>query len=146
MPRLASSPSCARPRSATSRYGRSGSSVAPDRRDDAAAAAAAAQRAHWGRVLAGTLRLARGGDIAEEATADAFMLALQTWPERCIPDSVEAWLLTTARRRAIDKIRRAASLRSRLALLAAVDEPIAGGADQSIGGPAVSDDDLRLVV
>ena len=120
--------------------------MAPDRRDDAAAAAAAAQRAHWGRVLAGTLRLARDVDIAEEATADAFMLALQTWPERGIPDSVEAWLLTAARRRAIDKIRRAASLRTRLALLAATDEPIAGGADESIGAPAVSDDDLRLVV
>ena len=120
--------------------------MAPDRRDDAAAAAAAAQRAHWGRVLAGTLRLARDVDIAEEATADAFMLALQTWPERGIPDSVEAWLLTTARRRAIDKIRRAASLRARLVLLAAVDESTAGGADESIGGPAVSDDDLRLVV
>ena len=120
--------------------------MAPDRRDDAAAAAAAAQRAHWGRVLAGTLRLARDVDIAEEATADAFMLALQTWPERGIPDSVEAWLLTAARRRAIDKIRRAASLRARLELLAAVDESTAAGADESIGGPAVSDDDLRLVV
>ena len=40
------------------------------------------------------MRLARDLDIAEEATADAFVLALQTWPERGVPESVEAWLLT----------------------------------------------------
>ncbi len=72
----------------------------------AAQAAADAQRQYWGRVLSATLRMARDLDIAEEATADAFVLALQTWPERGVPASVEAWLLTAARRRAIDRIRR----------------------------------------
>src|SRR4029079_8786213 len=61
-------------------------------------AAATAHRLYWGRVLSATLRTARDVDIAEEATADAFLLALQTWPERGVPDSVEAWLLTSARR------------------------------------------------
>ena len=70
---------------------------------DPAAAAATAHRLYWGRVLSATLRMARDVDIAEEATADAFLLALQTWPERGVPDSVEAWLLTAARRRAIDR-------------------------------------------
>ncbi len=69
---------------------------------DVARATAAAQREHWGRVLAATLRLARDLDIAEEATADAFLLALETWPDNGIPASVEAWLLTVARRRAVD--------------------------------------------
>lgn len=73
---------------------------------DVARAAESAQREHWGRVLAATLRLARDLDIAEEATADAFLLALQTWPDTGIPESVEAWLLTVARRRAVDRIRR----------------------------------------
>ena len=114
--------------------------------DEVARAAEAAQREHWGRVLAGTLRLARDLDIAEEATADAFLLALQTWPRTGVPDSVEAWLLTTARRRAIDKIRRAATLRDRLAQLAATEPSVAAAADTVITGPVVWDDELRLVV
>ena len=98
-------------------------------------------------MLAATLRLARDVDIAEEATADAFVLALQTWPERGVPDSVEAWLLTTARRRAIDKIRRAATLRDRLGLLATMDETTTAGADAvDRRVRPCSDDDLRLVV
>ena len=55
--------------------------------------AAKAQRELAGRVLAITLRSVRDLDIAEEATADAFLLALQTWPERGVPSSVEAWLM-----------------------------------------------------
>ena len=74
-------------------------------------------------MLAATLRLARDVDIAEEATADAFVLALQTWPERGVPASVEAWLLTAARRRAIDRVRRAIAFRERLRLLAAHRRP-----------------------
>lgn len=114
--------------------------------DEVARAAEAAQREHWGRVLAGTLRLARDLDIAEEATADAFLLALQTWPKTGVPDSVEAWLLTAARRRAIDKIRRASALRDRLAQLAARESSLAAAADATVTGPAVWDDELRLVV
>ena len=68
-------------------------------------------------------------DIAEEATADAFVLALQTWPERGVPDSVEAWLLTAARRRAIDRIRRLGRFRQRLAMIAATGDLTAGAAD-----------------
>ena len=69
--------------------------------------------------------MARDVDIAEEATADAFLLALQTWPERGVPDSVEAWLLTAARRRAIDRIRRLVRFRERVPTLAA-DAPTDG--------------------
>ncbi len=94
------------------------------------------------------MRLARDLDIAEEATADAFVLALQTWPERGVPDSVEAWLLTAARRRAIDKIRRAGALRSRLAEVAMNTDWTADAADPAAGIDAspVEDDELRLVV
>ena len=94
------------------------------------------------------MRLARDLDIAEEATADAFVLALQTWPERGVPESVEAWLITTARRRAIDKIRRASALRTRLAEIAAGSDWTTDGADAAAGidAPPVEDDELRLVV
>ena len=94
-------------RTATSSCARSGSSAADASADRAVAEVAArAQRELSGRVLAVTLRSVRDLDIAEEATADAFLLALQTWPDRGVPGSVEAWLVTAARRRAIDRIRR----------------------------------------
>ncbi|MET0143735.1 MAG: DUF6596 domain-containing protein [Ilumatobacteraceae bacterium] len=114
------------------------------RRDEAAQAAAVAQRLYWGRVLSATMRMARDVDVAEEATADAFLLALRTWPERGVPDSVEAWLLTAAKRRAIDRIRRSVRYRDRLALLAAGAEHVAPAPDAD--APAVLDDELRLVV
>ena len=98
--------------------------------------AAEAQRRYWGRVLAATLRMARDVDVAEEATADAFLLALQTWPERGVPDSVEAWLLTAARRRAIDRIRRLVRLRERLATLAVGRRRRTSPADAVVDGAA----------
>ncbi|MET0325101.1 MAG: DUF6596 domain-containing protein [Ilumatobacteraceae bacterium] len=117
-----------------------------ERKADAADAAADAQRQYWGRVLSATLRMARDLDIAEEATADAFALALQTWPDRGVPDSVEAWLLTAARRRAIDRIRRLSRFRERLALIAATGDLTAEPADAGLDAPPVLDDELRLVV
>jgi len=97
-------------------------------------------------VLAATLRLARDLDIAEEATADAFLLALQTWPDTGVPESVEAWLLTVARRRAVDRIRRAAVLRNRLTALAVTQATVVEGPENELIEPVVQDDDLRLVV
>jgi RNA polymerase sigma-70 factor (ECF subfamily) len=113
---------------------------------DPAGAAADAHRRYWGRVLGATLRIARDVDIAEEATADAFMLALQSWPTAGVPASVEAWLLTAARRRAIDRLRRVAAWRERLALIAVTGDLVATPADAELDTPAVADDDLRLVV
>ena len=97
-------------------------------------------------MLAATLRLARDLDIAEEATADAFLLALQTWPDTGVPESVEAWLLTVARRRAVDRIRRAAVLRNRLTALAVTQATVVEGPENELIEPVVQDDDLRLVV
>ena len=108
---------------------------------DPADSAAAAHRLYWGRVLSATMRLARDVDIAEEATADAFVLALQVWPAHGVPESVEAWLLTAARRRAVDRIRRLVRFRERSPLLAAP----AFAVDDEVP-PVVADDELRLVV
>src|SRR4029077_10397462 len=88
--------------------------------------AARAQRELAGRVLAITLRSVRDLDIAEEATADAFLLALQTWPDRGVPASVEAWLVTAARRRAIDRIRSAQAARRALIRAAGGVRPAGG--------------------
>lgn len=107
--------------------------------------AARAQRELSGRVLALTLRSVRDLDIAEESTADAFLLAVQTWPDRGVPESVEAWLVTTARRRAIDRIRSARAARTAL-IRAAGGLRQVDPADVSTEIGVVGDEELRLVV
>ena len=108
--------------------------------------AARAQRELSGRVLAITLRSVRDLDVAEEATADAFLLALQTWPERGVPASVEAWLVTAARRRAIDRIRSAQAARRAVVRTAGGLRHADNAADLSVDVGVVGDEDLRLVV
>jgi RNA polymerase sigma factor (sigma-70 family) len=81
------------------------------------AAIADAHRREWGRVLAATARTARDLDLAEECVQEAYASALRAWVSAGIPANPAAWLTTTARRRAIDAIRRDAALRSRLPLL-----------------------------
>jgi len=74
--------------------------------DAARAVAEEAARASYGKLLA--ILAARTNNIAaaEDALADAFAAALQSWPETSAPDAPEAWLLTTARRKLIDAARR----------------------------------------
>ncbi|WP_331717481.1 RNA polymerase sigma factor [Actinoplanes derwentensis] len=69
----------------------------------------------WGRIVAAMIRFT-GGDwsLAEECAQDAFAQALRTWPESGVPEQPIAWLTTTARRRAIDVIRRAGVERAKL--------------------------------
>jgi RNA polymerase sigma-70 factor (ECF subfamily) len=69
-----------------------------------------------------------GGDVdrAEEAVQDAYAVALDRWPRDGIPSAPAAWIITTAKRRAIDRLRREASLREKQALLArGLEEAIA---------------------
>ncbi len=108
--------------------------------------AAKARRELSGRVLAATLRSVRDLDIAEESTADAFLLALQTWPATGIPASVEAWLVTAARRRAVDRIRRANVARRSLVTLAGGWSGVTGAADVVTEAALVGDEELRMVV
>lgn len=67
-------------------------------------------RAAYGKLIA--MLASRSGDIiaAEDALADAFVAALKTWPERGIPDRPEAWLLTVAKNRRTDRLRKDARL------------------------------------
>ena len=66
------------------------------------------------------LARALGGDVdrAEEAVQDAFAVALDRWPRDGVPSQPAGWILTTAKRRAIDRLRREAVLRDKQALLA----------------------------
>jgi RNA polymerase sigma-70 factor (ECF subfamily) len=76
-------------------------------------------RAEWGRVLATLIGFLGDFDLAEEAAQEAFALAADRWPRDGTPDNPRAWLITTARNRATDRIRRDRTLASKLGLLAA---------------------------
>jgi RNA polymerase sigma-70 factor, ECF subfamily len=98
-------------------------------------------RAESGRSVATLVRLFGDIDIAEEAVQDAFAVALERWPSAGLPPNPGAWITTTARNRAIDRLRRESSRHDRhaqAALVRAADEPI------EPAGP-VSDDRLRLI-
>lgn len=74
-----------------------------------AAAVADAHRREWAFVLAATVRVAGDIDAAEEAVQDAYANALSTWDRDGIPRNPGAWLTVTARRRAMDALRRKAA-------------------------------------
>jgi predicted RNA polymerase sigma factor len=61
---------------------------------------------HRARLLAGLIRALRDFEVAEDALADALEIAMQRWPENGLPDDPVAWLLTVARRRGLDLLRR----------------------------------------
>ena len=94
----------------------------------------------YGRAVAVLVRVFGDIDVAEEAVQDAFTTAVQRWPSSGVPPSPAGWIITTARNRAIDRLRREASRHDRhaqAALLHAQDEPIEEG--------AVRDERLRLI-
>jgi RNA polymerase sigma-70 factor, ECF subfamily len=104
-----------------------------------AAAVADAHRREWARVLAATVRITRDLDLAEECVQDAYARALSAWPDG-IPANPAAWLTTTARHRALDVVRRSATLRAKLPLLVEPVEAVV--VEEPSGFP---DDRLRLV-
>ncbi|SEO82870.1 RNA polymerase sigma factor, sigma-70 family [Amycolatopsis saalfeldensis] len=108
----------------------------------AEAAVAQAFREERALVVATLIRVTGDWDLAEECVQDAFALAVRTWPRDGVPARPGAWLTTTARNRAIDRIRRetvgAGKLRE-AARLIVPEEP--GNTDES----GVPDDRLRLI-
>lgn len=81
-----------------------------------------AHRRHWPQVLAATVRLTRDLDLAQECVQEAYVRALTAWGDDP-PRNPAAWLTTTARRLAIDAIRREATLRNKLPLLVVDEDP-----------------------
>ena len=74
-------------------------------------------REQWGRVVASLVGFLGDFELAEEAAQEAFAVAAEKWPEQGTPDNPAAWLITTARRRAIDRIRRDRTLAAKTLLL-----------------------------
>src|SRR5579864_8522804 len=70
---------------------------------------AAVFRAEYGRAVAVLVRVLGDIDLAEESIQEAFTVALQRWPAGGVPPSPAGWIITTARNRAIDHLRREAS-------------------------------------
>lgn len=76
-------------------------------------------RALHGRVVASLIGVLRDFDLAEDAAQDAFAIAAERWPRDGVPDAPAAWLVATARNRAIDRLRRERTLRGKTDLLEA---------------------------
>ncbi|MBQ1094778.1 sigma-70 family RNA polymerase sigma factor [Streptomyces sp. b94] len=97
------------------------------------------------RVIAGVARLVRDVGIAEELTQDALVAALEQWPRDGVPDNPGAWLMATARRRAVDLIRRRENYARKLAEIGR-DLPTAAAPPEEPAGPDDIDDDLLRLV
>src|SRR5690242_19905413 len=99
-------------------------------------ALAAVFREEAGRLTAAMVRVLGNFDVAEEVVQDSLVAALEKWPEQGIPDNPGAWLMTTARRRAIDVLRRDRRYAEKVALLEC---------SMLVSDPAEADDRLRLI-
>jgi len=109
---------------------------------DVERAVADAHRREWAFVLAATARVAGDFDLAEECVQDAYVAALDTWTRDGIPAKPGAWLTATAKRKAIDTLRRRQVLRAKMPLLVEPDE---ADMDDFNEPDAVPDDRLRLI-
>jgi RNA polymerase sigma-70 factor (ECF subfamily) len=116
----------------------------PDAQARAREAVEAVYRAESRRVLATLIRLLGDFDLAEEALHDAFIAAAEQWPSEGVPQNPRAWLVSTGRFKAIDKIRRRAKFEVALEDVAdRIDELADPAALEAHEG--VEDDRLRLV-
>jgi RNA polymerase sigma-70 factor, ECF subfamily len=97
-------------------------------------------RDEWGRVLAAMIGFLGDFDVAEEAAQEAFAIAAERWPRDGIPANPRAWLVTTARNRAINRIRRDRTLAEKTRLL-----QVAEAAEDTVDATTFPDERLELV-
>ncbi|HEY9513069.1 MAG TPA: sigma-70 family RNA polymerase sigma factor, partial [Rhodanobacter sp.] len=114
--------------------------------DDAHRRIEAVWRIEAPRLIAGLARMLRDFGLAEEVAQDALVAALETWPINGVPERPGAWLMTTAKRRAIDQLRRdtlAARKHAQLGYEMTLLQPADG--DDVVRDDGIGDDLLRLV-
>src|ERR1700680_5125587 len=111
---------------------------------DAAATVEAVYRADWGRIVATLIRLVGDFDLAEECAQEAFTAAVDQWDEQGVPDSPRAWIIQTARNKAIDRIRRQGRYAEKLALYGNA-EIGTESQDPNYDTSEIPDDRLRLI-
>ncbi len=114
-------------------------------------------RDEHGRAVATLIRVLGDFDLAEESIQDAYVVALEKWPVQGLPANPAAWIITTARNRAIDRLRRTKRHAEKVALLqqeAELTDSLTGGLTDATGSPqtdadgnqmAIPDDRLRLI-
>jgi len=100
-------------------------------------------REEWRRVLATTVRLTGDFDLSEEAVQDAFVAALEQWPRDGTPASPYAWLVSTARHRVLDQLRRRARFLNKQPEIERLAE--LEGSEVDLSELAMVDDQLRLI-
>jgi len=111
---------------------------------DANAAVESVYRSDWGMIVATLIRLVADFDIAEEAAQEAFAAAVSQWPASGVPEFPRAWIIQTARHKAIDRIRRRTSFEQK------INSYVASGLVRTIEEPdydatEIPDDRLRLI-
>jgi len=115
---------------------------------DANRAIEAVWRIESARLIAGLTRIVRDVGLAEDLAQDALVAALRQWPESGVPDNPGAWLMAIGRRRAIDLLRRQASLERKHAALGLemeVDQDVALAERGATAADDIGDDLLRLI-
>jgi RNA polymerase sigma-70 factor, ECF subfamily len=97
-------------------------------------------RDEWGRVLAALIGFLGDFDLAEEAAQEAFAIAAERWPREGEPESPRAWLVTTARNRAVDRLRRDRVYAEKLRLL-----DVAEATEDHVDETTIPDERLELL-
>jgi len=100
-------------------------------------------REEWGRILATLIGMVGDFELAEEAAQEGFAAALEQWTSAGLPQNPRAWLIQTARHKAIDRLRRQSRFEAKLQELA--DQPGSDGGDEALDEGAVPDERLRLI-
>ncbi|MDZ4878176.1 MAG: hypothetical protein CLLPBCKN_007611 [Chroococcidiopsis cubana SAG 39.79] len=111
---------------------------------DVTQAIASVYRAEWGRIVATLIRLVGDFDIAEEAAQEAFAAAVNQWHSSGVPDLPRAWIIRTARYKAIDRLRRRTRLTEKLEWYAA-SGLIPTSEEPTYDSEEIPDDRLRLI-
>src|SRR5215470_13840289 len=111
---------------------------------DADAAVDSVYRSDWGRIVATLIRLVGDFDVAEEAAQEAFTAAVDQWRASGVPDFPRAWIIQTARHKAIDRIRRRVRFAEKMDEYA-VDASVDTVEPPDIDPSEIPDDRLRLI-
>src|SRR3981081_1498831 len=111
---------------------------------DATSALDAVYRSDWGRIVAALIRLFGDFDAAEEAAQEAFAAAVEQWPASGVPEFPRAWIIQTARHKAIDRLRRQGRFQEKL------ESYVVSGFARTSEEPnydteEIADDRLRLI-
>src|SRR5438874_8278125 len=112
---------------------------------DAGAAAEMLYRSDWGRIVATLIRVLGDFDLAEEAAQEAFAAAIPQWRDAGVPEFPRAWIIQTARHKALDRLRRQARYAQKLEAFASARPSIEGPDYEDYDSQEIPDDRLRLI-